>query len=167
MKKIILLVLTCTTAFTSCKKENSNNTLQKDNNILAIEDAKWLNGRWENQTGEGHISEIWKTENDTLMLGSMFFVVNNDTVFSETIRLENNDNKLCYTVQHGINPEDKPVSFELIEKTGNSMTFENKENDYPTHISYKKISHDSLVASISGNIEGKFKEEFFPMKRTK
>ena len=45
--------------------------------------------------------------------------------------------------------------------------FENPKNDFPTKISYTKITNDSIVAAISGIQNGKEKSELFSMKKSK
>ena len=60
-----------------------------------------------------------------------------------------------------------PVSFKLVNATDNQLVFENPNHDFPTKITYLIISEDSMVASISGLIDGKEKIEQFPMKRIK
>ena len=58
-------------------------------------------------------------------------------------------------------------AFKLTSLSPNQLVFENPTHDFPTKITYLKISQDSIVASISGLIDGKEKLEQFPMKKIK
>jgi hypothetical protein len=62
---------------------------------------------------------------------------------------------------------DKPVTFKLTNSTEKQLVFENPKHDYPKKIIYTQINEDSLVAEISGILEGKATSEKFSMKKTK
>jgi hypothetical protein len=47
------------------------------------------------------------------------------------------------------------------------LVFENPKHDYPKKITYTKINDDSLVAEISGILDGKPSSEKFSMKKNK
>ena len=116
---------------------------------------------WENNTPDGIFSEEWKIENDSVFTAKSFFIKENDTLFSETIRLEQKENNLFMIVTVPNQNEEKPVAFKLTSSTSDFLVFENPEHDFPKKITYKLVMKDSLYAEISGN----GKSQGFPFKR--
>ena len=149
----------------SCKKETS--VEKKEKSYSDLEKANWFLGRWENNSSEGNLSESWKKLNDSTFFGESYFVIENDTVFAETIQLEERNEKLSYIVTVPNQNEEKPVSFELTKNSQHQLIFENPNHDYPNKIIYNQIGADSLVAEISGMKEGKLKNEFFKIKKVR
>lgn len=167
MKKTITLGTLLFTLFVvSCKKET---TLEKPEETLKtfsqMEKVNWFLGRWENNSPEGNLSEIWKKANDSTFLGESYFDIKGDTVFAEHVNLEERGGKLFYIARVPNQNEEKPVSFELIKSTDTQLIFENPSHDYPNTIIYNKVGNDSLVAEIRGVKDGKSKNEFFKMKK--
>ena len=130
-----------------------------------IEKASWLLGKWENNSAEGKLSENWKKVNDSTFIGESHFVVDNDTVFAETIQLEDRIGSLFYTVTVPGQNDEKPVSFELTVALETQLIFENPAHDFPKRIAYDKIGADSLVARIYGVKDGKVESETFRMRK--
>jgi hypothetical protein len=126
-----------------------------------LEKANWFLGKWENKTSEGTFSEEWKVENDTIYLGESYFINNNDTLFSETVRLEQRENDLFYIVTVTNQNDAKPVEFKLTSSTSDYLVFENSAHDFPKKITYKLVTKDSLYAEISGD----GKNQAFPFKK--
>lgn len=134
---------------------------QKSKSYSELEKASWLLDRWENTTPEGTFSEEWKTENDSVLVGESYFINGKDTLFSETIRLEQQENNLFYIVTVPNQNEEKPVEFKLTSSTSDYLVFENPEHDFPKKITYKLVNKDSLYAEISGD----GKKQGFPFKK--
>ena len=151
MKKVNTLLLILLTCF-SCQQRTTFSELEK---------AIWFLGRWENKTPEGTFSEEWKIGNDSLYIGESYFINNNDTLFAETVRLEQRKNDLFYIVSVPNQNEKQPVAFKLTSSTSDYLVFENPEHDFPKKITYKLVTNDSLYAEISGN----GKSQGFPFKK--
>ena len=131
-----------------------------------LEKTEWLLGEWGNVTPEGELTERWKQENDSVYLGESYFVMNGrDTVFAETIRMEEASGKLTYTVTVPGQNNGKPVSFEMTSATDSQLVFENPQHDFPSKIVYNKITADSIMAEISGMEKGKPASQQFAMKK--
>jgi hypothetical protein len=148
---LVLIVLSC---LFSCQQKTTFSELEK---------ANWFLGRWENKTPEGTFSEEWKVENDSLYLGESYFINNNDTLFAETVRLEQRKNDLFYIVSVPNQNEEQPVAFKLTSSTVDYLVFENPEHNFPKKITYKLVTKDSLYAEISGD----GKSQGFPFTKTK
>jgi len=127
--------------------------------------AAWLIGSWGNTTPDGILTERWNKENDSVYLGESYFVVGKDTVFSESIQLEESNGKLVYNVTVPGQNNGQATPFELTSSSDSQMVFENTKHDFPNKIKYNKINNDSLVAEISGMQKGKPATETFAMKR--
>lgn len=153
MKKVNTLLLILLTCF-SCQQKTTFSELEK---------ADWFLGRWENKTPEGTFSEEWKIENDSLYLGESYFISNNDTLFAETVRLEQRKNDLFYVVSVPNQNKEQPVAFKLTSSTIDYLVFENPEHDFPKKITYKLVTKDSLYAEISGD----GKSQGFPFTKIK
>ncbi len=153
MKKIASLLFILV-IISSCQQKATFSELEK---------ANWFSGRWENKTPDGVFSEEWKTENDSVMVGTSYFINGKDTLFAETIRLEQKENNLFMIVSVPNQNEEKPVAFKLTSSTSDNLVFENPEHDFPKKITYKLVTKDSLYAEISGD----GKSQGFPFKKKK
>lgn len=164
MKQTILLLLLGLTA--GCAGEVSNNETTENNKVQEkrLPQLEWMLGRWENNSDQGNLSEIWKQENDSTFNGWSYFVIQGDTVFAESVRLVERKGKISYCVTAMGQNDDKEVPFELTEIKGKNLTFENPEHDYPSKITYT-MKGDSLIAEISGMVKGERKSEQFRMKK--
>lgn len=152
----------------SCNSSKQEEATTISSKVNLLDTAKWFIGTWQNQTSDGLFTEQWNRKNDSVYLAISTVVVNHkDTVFFESILLEQKSNELFYTVSVKNQNKELPVSFKLVNATANQLVFENPTHDFPTKITYLKISEDSIAASISGLIDGKEKIEQFPMKKIK
>ena len=143
----------------------SEESICKDYDSSAIEQANWFLGAWKFKTNDGDLTEIWKQMNDSVYLGVSYVIVKTDTVFYELISLEQKNKKWNYSVSVKNQNNEQPVSFEMTSMTPNQLVFENPKHDFPSKITYTKITQDSMVAKISGILKGKEQTEYFPMKR--
>ncbi|WP_432671436.1 DUF6265 family protein [Flavobacterium sp. SM2513] len=157
----ILILFSCL----SCKKE----TVLEQNKyqFTELQKVDWFLGRWENNSAEGNLSESWKKLNDSTFSGESYFVIENDTVFAETIQLEERNSQLTLVVSVPNQNKEQPVAFKLTENSGNKLIFENPKHDFPTKIIYNQVGSDSMVAEISGMKEGVLKSELFKMKKVR
>lgn len=165
MKTIYAYSFICLTslfiiACNASKKENVK-TFEK------LEQTNWLIGTWENASDEGLLTEHWKKENDSMYFGESYLIIGEDTVFSEKITLMQDQKELYYIPTVNNQNDGKPVKFKLSSCSEKQLVFVNPKHDFPQKIEYRLITNDSLVAEISGKVDGKTKAETFPMKRMK
>jgi len=130
-----------------------------------IEKASWLIGTWENKAVRGSVYESWSMLNENELSGRSFMIKDQDTIVFEHIRLVQEGDMLVYipTVEDQNNK--LPVRFTQKSVTDSELIFENMNHDFPQVIQYTRITKDSLVAEISGEIRGKMKKQTFPMKK--
>lgn len=157
MKKITLLILPVA-LWIGCQKASQKNLLTN---------TDWLIGTWENKSPEGHFAELWNKTDSGTLIGKSYFIVNKDTLFSESIELAQKDDAVYYSATVKGQNNNQPVAFKLTSNKPGELVFENPKHDYPQKIVYKKVNDDSLVAIISGNQQGKNSLEQFPLKRVK
>jgi Domain of unknown function (DUF6265) len=137
------------------------------NSFSEIGKANWLLGDWQGNSPEGIAMEAWEKKNDSVFVGKSYFVVGKDTVSAEALRLEQNGRDLFYIPTVRDQNNNQPVTFRLTFSTDKQLVFENPGHDFPQKISYTLVTSDSLVAEISGTMDGKENSQKFPMVRLK
>lgn len=156
---MLLLMVACTNK--GNEKTSSSNPVKT--NKLAY--ASWLIGRWENNSAQGNYTETWEVENDSAYKGASYFVIANDTVSDEKLSLAQRGEALLYIPTVKDQNGGDPVEFSMTSASDHVLVFENPQHDFPQKITYTKISNDSMVAEISGTMNGKANAQQFPMKR--
>ena len=136
-----------------------------DDKFEKLEKLDWLLGTWEQILPDGTLIESWTKENDSTFLGKNLFINEKDTIHAESIVLTQKNDKLLYIpIVNGQN-NDEPTTFTLTSDTENIFCFENLAHDYPQKITYKKLSSKRLIATISGQQQGKMKQESYSMSK--
>lgn len=132
-----------------------------------IQKAEWLIGTWENKTQKGSLYETWTKAGNNEFSGKSYSVKDQDTIVFENIRLLQEKNRLYYVPTVKNQNEGLPVRFVAKNISENQLVFENPQHDFPQIIAYTKITSDSLIAEISGTINGQKRKQTFPMRRVK
>lgn len=130
----------------SCKKDNLADKLNP---------AQWIVGNWEQKTDKGILTESWQRQNDSVFVGSCYFINESDTLHRETILLEQRADSITYSANVTGQNNNKPVPFTLTTANTNSLVFENPKHDYPQKIVYQKSKSNGLLVTISGILHGK------------
>ncbi len=140
--------------------------LSLNTNAQRVKNAKWLIGTWESKTKKGLTYESWSKVSDTELAGRSYLIKGKDTIILETIRLVRERHQIFYVPTVTQQNKGLPVKFALKKMTGDYMEFENPEHDFPQLITYRKIGPDSLIAEISGTLNGQKHTREFGMKRS-
>lgn len=111
--------------------------------------------------------ENWTKASDLEFIGKSYILKGNDTTVFENIQLIQKQGSLFYIPTVKDQNNNLPVSFSSKSISDNEFIFENQKHDFPQIISYKKITQDSLVAEISGTVNGQKRKQTFPMRRIK
>lgn len=151
----------------SCGSSGSPGTSAVSKTYDELGKAYFLLGEWQNITPEGVLTEKWEQKNDSVYIGSSYFIEGRDTSFSETIRLEQRGNQLLYIPTVTDQNSGQPIEFKLFAASPTYVSFGNPQHDFPSKITYTLVTRDSLVAEISGDMNGKANTQQFPMKRAK
>lgn len=131
----------------------------------SLSDARWLLGRWENQTQRGKMVEEWSKLNDSTFAGRSYMITATDSISLESILLKKEGNDLYYIPTVKGQNNDQPVKFKLTSSNTTTLVFENPAHDFPQKISYTLEAEKSLMAEISGMMNGQTRSRKFPMKR--
>ena len=129
MKKIAVILILIST-LTSCIKSKQ---------VSKIVVADWLPGKWENNSADGNLLEIWQKTNDSVYDGQSYFIKGKDTLHFETIQLKQKGEHLLYISTIRGQNNDEPITFVHKPEIEKQLVFENPKNDYPKKISYSKI----------------------------
>jgi hypothetical protein len=152
-----LIALVVLLIFSACATNQEN----------SIKTSEWLIGTWVNQTSKGSIYETWSKVNENELSGKSYSLAGNDTIVFENIQMVVEQDGFFY-IPKVVNQNDGlPVRFSAKTISETQLSFENQEHDFPQVISYTKITPDSLVAEISGSINGEDRRQSFPMKKVR
>jgi len=141
MKTTTLVCAALLSCLISCKKETEATEQAKAKRYPQLEKANWFLGEWANKSPEGELTERWKQVNDSVYRGESYLVTaNKDTVFAETVTLEESNGKLAYVVTVPNQNEAKPVSFEMTLVNDSVITFENPQHDFLARLPTIKLA---------------------------
>ncbi|HEX2846020.1 MAG TPA: DUF6265 family protein [Chitinophagaceae bacterium] len=141
----------------------SNNLFAQ--NAPSLSSAKWLLGKWSNQTQRGKMVEEWSPVNDSTYGGRSYMITATDSIPLESIVLKKEGNDIFYIPTVKGQNNDQPVKFKLTSSSANQLVFENPAHDFPQKISYTLEAEDSLTAEISGIVNGQQRARKFPMRK--
>ena len=157
MRKIFFFVNVLLIILISCKpKENTK-----------VEVFNWLNGQWTMNTGEGMVTEEWKTNNDSLMVGKSDLVKGDTVIPFETIRMFRRGIDFFYEAKAAGQNNEQPVEFKLSSFSDSGFVAENPQHDFPKRITYKLINKDSIHAFVDGGPQMPEKKSDFFYSRKK
>jgi hypothetical protein len=140
--------------FVSCNTKN-----------ISLSDFSFLQGKWSVSADSLEYFEEWLPANDLVMQGKGGELRGRDTVFFETIKIEQRGTDFFYIVT-GID-NDLPVYFKFTGFKNDSIVFENPRHDFPQRIIYFRLSVNSIFACIDGLDAGKYSRIEFPYQKSK
>jgi hypothetical protein len=132
-----------------------------------IKKIQGLKGTWQSRSADGSSTETWEMKNDSTFFGTGVFMIGKDTVSRESLSLEERVNGFFYVPTVNEQNKGNAITFALTSSSENEWVFENPQHDFPQKIRYTKINEDSIVAEISGQMNGKASSVLFPMWRAK
>ncbi len=149
--KTLLLTL-FVVAFVACNSEAEDSATGESEVNNTLEPMLWLEGTWVDEATFGfkqppqHLHETWKVYPDSIS-GMGYNVQGQDTNITEYISIMVINDKLTYVAR----PNGQAmVTFTLTSSTSNQWVFENKANDFPQKLIYKKLPSDSLSVTLEG-----------------
>ena len=134
-------------------------------NASSLSSAKWLLGKWGNQTQRGKMVEEWSPVNDSTYGGRSYMITATDSIPLGSIILKKEGSDIFYIPTVKGQNNDQPVKFKLTASSANQLVFENPAHDFPQKITYTLETEDSLMAEISGTVKGQQRARKFPMKK--
>lgn len=157
MKKSLLLLFSVLAL--SCNYQNKPSTKLVDENN-DYENFDWLLGNWERTNNdEGKMTfETWKKENDSLYIGFGYTLSEADTVSQEQMAVLKDEGKWQLEV---LAPGDSIVTiFKITTQKKSEFIAENKNNEFPVKIEYKKAGKElkAIVSNSEFEIPFDFKQ---------
>lgn len=168
--KIKILLALLSILLISCK--NNPEPINSEPEILTrnfekLEQLNWLLGTWINESDTKYSKESWTKENDSTFTAYSYTQVGNDTVFAETVLLQEREGNLFFTAAEADEKNRTVVTFKMIPSEKGKFVFENKEHDFPQQITYTNPTKDSIHAWIEGTINGMSKTVDFYFSKKK
>ena len=159
MKKLVLFlsILVGSIAFFAC-----NSSPVKKGPFTFFDQ---LVGTWQNK--QNNQFEKWYFDKNAPRASSYKVLNKKDTIVTERIKVIKQGENIYYVAILFNQKNEAPVQFKKTTETDESITFENKQHDFPQKIVYQLLTPDSLQASISGMINGKEQQVLFPYTKVK
>ena len=110
----------------------------------------YLIGNWERTNGKSGSKtyESWKKIDKDNYSSISVVLVQGDTVYKETVRLEKRSDTFFYIAD--VPQNEVPTEFKVVHQDQSGFSAINPENDFPKKIRYEKIDTRQLNAVISG-----------------
>ncbi len=155
--KNTLFFLLVTLLLVSCKTETKkvviDEVVSEEISYDIIEQLSWLEGNWTNISEKSQSYENWSRKNDSTYVSLSYTTVKGDTVFIETMSLQENRDGVFMIVDVP-DQNEEAITFRMISSEARIFTFENKNHDFPKRITYSNPVKDSIHAWIEGKVKG-------------
>lgn len=152
----------------SCKTETKKAIIEEvvygEAHYHNVEQLSWLEGNWTNISAKSESYENWSQKNDSTFVSLSYTTVKGDTVFMETMSLQENGAGTFLTIDVP-DQNQTPVTFTMIPSEAGTFAFENKAHDFPKRITYSNPVKDSIHAWIEGVVEGEDRKVDFYFER--
>ena len=99
-----------------------------------------LEGMWIMKTKNGMLGEEWIKINAKHLQNRGFMIRGADTMVTETVALQHNENNIVFTSTVVDQSKQAPVAFTLTSAASNTFVFENAAHDYPKRICYQLVT---------------------------
>lgn len=132
-----------------------------------VDNMSWLVGKWISKVQGNNFLESWIRTNDSTWTGQSEFIKDGKLLFSEEMTITKRNNIFYFISSSNDQNEGKPVKFIAKEVTMDKVVFENLQHDFPQQITYVKNHKDSILAYISGDLDGKNERVNFRMSKAK
>lgn len=147
--KYLLILSIGLMACTSSEKQAESQS-KEDEKVPSFA-GKWIEGDWMIQTGDTVSSEKWVSGENGELLGFAFTRVDDDTLFTENVRIHLENGDWYYTPKfidaEGEAPE---VNFKGIQVNDEHLVFSLPEHDFPNEIHYLNKGANQLDAYVNG-----------------
>lgn len=120
--------------------ENSRSAAARERKVANLADFEWLLGQWRGEAGGQKTLENWRRLNGQNLRGEGIVVSRRDTVFRETILLEDNGEELVLWVQ--LADRGRSYPFALKEFNEQRAVFVNADMTFPREIHFTRQGDD-------------------------
>lgn len=155
-------ILTVATAIPAQAQTTASPSATSPNDDIAT--LHWLAGCWAQRAPGRLTEEQWMAPAGGTMVGMSRMVVRDTTRSWEFLRIARVADRLAYVATPSGQAE---TVFPLVTLSDTLVAFENPRHDFPQRIVYRRAGADSLVATISGTVNGRTRGSAFPMARSR
>ena len=127
-----------------------------------IDNVAWMQGCWQQKSGDRVIEENWTTPLAGAMLGTGRTVRAGKLVDHEFVVLVERDGRLVYEAYPSAQ---LPTTFVSKEINVGSIVFEDPAHDFPQRVGYRRVAADRITAWIEGTVGGKTRRQEFSYRR--
>ena len=129
---------------------------------FTVADASWLAGCWTQRSETRQYDEQWMQPAGGTLIGTSRTVSRGRTSAWEFLQLRQDGSDVHYIATPSNQAETR---FKLTEARDGYLKFENPAHDFPQVITYTRRDDGSLLAQISGSMNGQTRVIDFPMQR--
>ena len=160
MRAVATLLTTFLVFGSACTSPSTYPSTQfRGDPLREVESLGWMAGSWVDESGNYRWEEHWSEPLGGTMLGMSRMVRAGQTMFTESVRIEERGGRIVYVVT----PSGLPtVEFLLIEHGGWQALFQNPNNAAPHTIGYRLQPDGSLLSWTVTDKDGQEVKEFFP-----
>ena len=129
-----------------------------------ISRVAWLAGCWEAKRGPRTIQEHWMAPLGNTMISVGRTVRGDSLTEFELVIIRAGGSSLAYEAHPS---GQAPAVFLATTLTERSVVFENRSHDFPQQVAYERRGADSVLARVSGSMNGQTRRIEFPYARVK
>ena len=119
--------------------------------VPTLAQVSWLSGCWVSSSLGVSIEEYWMPPRGGTMLGVSRTVRGDETTGYESVMIREVDGRLLYEAH----PSGQASAvFEATRSSGEAVTFENPQHDFPRRIVYSRVGADSIRAEVDDGAGG-------------
>jgi hypothetical protein len=121
----------------------------KEEDTTEFEKLSWMLGIWKGKQGDAELYESWRKVNYRIMEGISYTTQDKTRIYSQTMRLEQSNNKIFLLVTLPNSTE--PITLDLEEIAENKAVFVNNEIEYPKRIVYLLEKENAMKVILEGD----------------
>jgi hypothetical protein len=130
-----------------------------------VNDLAFMEGQWQCPKWGGTFQEHWLRPTAGTMQGVGKLVTGDKTGFMEFMSIEPGEKGLVmYLLIGSPAKQQMKAAFTLTSITGKKAVFEDPQNDFPSKITYERLSATSLKCTLEGKENGKPQADVFDFK---
>ncbi|MBN1187478.1 MAG: hypothetical protein JXB49_34700 [Bacteroidales bacterium] len=165
-KKIrIRCVILCFLCCVACKPKPEPGNTPLSSLDLDLSTMNWIIGTWQSEDGSNYAFQVWEKQNDSVFIANNIVVVDPDTIFNHSIKIQPVDNKIILEIIPN-NEYEEPEKYLMIVNKNGEHVFENKMKDFPQRIIFVFNTDGSLYYRLEGSIEGQAQYQDFNLNKT-
>lgn len=127
--------------------------------VVRLADLAWMSGRWTANRDGQELEEVWSGPIGGTLTGMFRWSRQGKTFLYEIITIEEEDDgRLVYRMRHfnrGLKPweseKDAPLTMNIVQAAGASVTFEDPEREFPRRIEYERAGDVMHIRLIGAN----------------